>query len=381
MTAPAGRFPYLVAINMQSHEHQCSGVLLNDCFVLTAAHCISSLDRDIAVIVTRVDPEGSEAAAQEMEVDAVSIHPRWTGNLKDGYDAALLRLSTPVDGQPPLLAPRTSKLYPGTAVFLLRPDVNVQMAQYSVMSNDFFSDFASLESHMFCAHSERAGLQSGDVGGPAIIPHRPSDGVVQDLRNSNGTSVDGGSPGKDVLVGVLSCVNASATERAGGIFTRIANLRGWIEQYLFQADEGLQILGKDSKFPEMVHKGSSGCSGRAYGDQWVSQQYWDGWLRAPRGRFEALVSIRGRGREHVCTGVIVSPLYILTSANCIDIVGPNPIVIIGPQTMNEDRRTKGVQVSPILAADSPRRLRFLLDLYLVLRMVGIPSVVGNEYTG
>lgn len=64
-----------------------------------------------------------------------------------------------------------------------------------------------------------------------------------------------------------------------------------------------------------------------------------------KGRFPGLVSIRGRWHEHYCSGTLISDHFVLTSAFCVDAIGPNPIVVIGAYDLNDDRMTPGVHVS------------------------------------
>ncbi|CAD7701356.1 unnamed protein product, partial [Ostreobium quekettii] len=68
-----------------------------------------------------------------------------------------------------------------------------------------------------------------------------------------------------------------------------------------------------------------------------------GWQPIPEGSFPTLVSIRGRGREHICFGTVIREYYILSSAECVEIVGPNPIVIIGLHGRDDDRSQPGVE--------------------------------------
>lgn len=57
-----------------------------------------------------------------------------------------------------------------------------------------------------------------------------------------------------------------------------------------------------------------------------------------------LASIRGRYHEHLCLGTAISPQYILTSAVCIDAVGPNPIIVVSPHSNEDNTWVEGVQV-------------------------------------
>lgn len=61
----------------------------------------------------------------------------------------------------------------------------------------------------------------------------------------------------------------------------------------------------------------------------------EGWEVAPAGRFNFFVSIRGRSRQHECSGIVIKNQWVVTPAYCIDSVGPNPILIPTSTTYRE----------------------------------------------
>ncbi|CAD7698874.1 unnamed protein product [Ostreobium quekettii] len=70
---------------------------------------------------------------------------------------------------------------------------------------------------------------------------------------------------------------------------------------------------------------------------------------APEGRFPWIVSIRNPVRLHRCVGILVSRRFVLTAAHCIDDIGKNAIVHIGPYRLNDAEEQLG----------SPRVMRAL----------------------
>ncbi|XP_041670627.1 chymotrypsin-like elastase family member 2A [Cheilinus undulatus] len=85
------------APNDGSYYHICGGTIIDALYVMTAAHCILSLTpsayRVVAGEYNLYEYDGSE---QFIIVDRINIHPGWTGDLADGNDIAILRLSEPV---------------------------------------------------------------------------------------------------------------------------------------------------------------------------------------------------------------------------------------------------------------------------------------------
>lgn len=79
-----------------SITHCCSGTILTESYILTAADCVDSLSSDIT-IVAGIDNR-SESEQIIRKVDQIIIHPKWTNerhSLK--YNIALLHLLNPFD--------------------------------------------------------------------------------------------------------------------------------------------------------------------------------------------------------------------------------------------------------------------------------------------
>ncbi|XP_073344020.1 elastase-1-like [Pagrus major] len=85
------------AYNDGSYYHLCGGTIIDSLNVMTAAHCILSMDastyRVVAGEYNLYQYDGSE---QFIGVDRITVHPGWTGDLGNGNDIAILRLSQPV---------------------------------------------------------------------------------------------------------------------------------------------------------------------------------------------------------------------------------------------------------------------------------------------
>ncbi|CAG0883090.1 unnamed protein product, partial [Darwinula stevensoni] len=93
-----GKYPWMAAISYRG-DFQCGGSLINDKYILTAAHClignasgylVSLGDHDLKVL--------SEAASISVPVSGLLLHPEYT-HKDDHYvnDIALLELKVPVN--------------------------------------------------------------------------------------------------------------------------------------------------------------------------------------------------------------------------------------------------------------------------------------------
>lgn len=118
--APQGYFPFVTALYWTGLEPSkdsqfCTGSLVDDEWVLTAAHCVEGLPPELISTVTNRSNLTNDSVGTERVADAYYIHPRYDSN--DAWDAALVHLEEPVTGvNPALILPTTNNVWetPGT---------------------------------------------------------------------------------------------------------------------------------------------------------------------------------------------------------------------------------------------------------------------------
>ncbi|KAG7220686.1 hypothetical protein INR49_017947 [Caranx melampygus] len=92
--APEGSWPWQVSL--QGSRHFCGGTLINNQWVLTAAHCVSSsATENPTVFLGRQSQEGSNPNEVSRPVSQTIVHPDYNPTTSDN-DIALLRLSSSV---------------------------------------------------------------------------------------------------------------------------------------------------------------------------------------------------------------------------------------------------------------------------------------------
>ncbi|XP_044032549.1 chymotrypsin-like elastase family member 2A isoform X2 [Siniperca chuatsi] len=77
--------------------HMCGGSIIDSLYIMTAAHCILSMDASMyRVAVGEYNLYKYDGSEQFIHVETIVVHPGWTEDLGKGNDIALLRLANPV---------------------------------------------------------------------------------------------------------------------------------------------------------------------------------------------------------------------------------------------------------------------------------------------
>uniref|UniRef100_A0A3Q3L258 Chymotrypsin-like elastase family member 2A n=2 Tax=Mastacembelus armatus TaxID=205130 RepID=A0A3Q3L258_9TELE len=79
------------------YYHICGGTIVESFYIMTAAHCILSMDPKLyRVVVGEYNLYKYDGSEQFIPVERIIVHPGWNGDLGKGNDIALLRLANPV---------------------------------------------------------------------------------------------------------------------------------------------------------------------------------------------------------------------------------------------------------------------------------------------
>jgi hypothetical protein len=235
--AAAGAFPFQVQIAAAGNPHVCGGSLINDRWVVTAGHCVTSGDTLIpassfTVTLGEHDRIAFEGNEQVRSVSARLRHPGY--NLSSLYhnDIALLQLSTPVtlnqwvntialpDSRYDSTAALTVSGWGATlggssfpSTVLMRADLApVDQGTCANTMEPLLGGLDMIKSSMICAGQFTptvVGACKGDSGGPLAST---------------------GTPRR--LIGAVSWGNGPACNRYT-VFTRISDFLPWIRQHAF----------------------------------------------------------------------------------------------------------------------------------------------------
>ncbi|XP_063046579.1 uncharacterized protein LOC134440419 isoform X2 [Engraulis encrasicolus] len=217
-----GSWPWQVSIH-RSGNHLCGGSLINNEWVISAAHCFQSpCTAHHTVYVGRHQQEGSNPNEVQRGVMTVVRHPL--------DDLALIRLTYPVRFtpfiRPVCLAASGSVFITGTESWVtgwgriqegvpLPSPQTLQEVEVQVVGNKqcscSYGDYAVITDNMICAGVPKGGQGPcmGDSGGPLVSQQ---DSVW-------------------VLSGVVSFGISCAHPNYPGVYTRVSQYQNWIASY------------------------------------------------------------------------------------------------------------------------------------------------------
>ncbi|XP_074599793.1 brain-specific serine protease 4-like [Brevipalpus obovatus] len=237
-----GEFPWTVSIKFSdSMRHHCGGTILDDEWILTAAHCLSNYRAsDFRVRLGAIGTSGREAI--EVGIKSIIIHEDFNFPRPMSNDIALLRLDRSMNFTQyiiPVCLPTSSessqeinphsrsratvvgwgwttydknKFPAGQSPEILQK-VDVEVIEKDMCSMWFLSRGrrVTLDSKQFCAGYEKGGKDScrGDSGGPLILK-----------ENSTNTYY---------IIGIVSAGIECAEPSMPGVYTRVSAYLDWIQ--------------------------------------------------------------------------------------------------------------------------------------------------------
>ncbi|XP_031830880.2 uncharacterized protein LOC116426286 [Nomia melanderi] len=248
-SSSAGSWPWQVALYKEG-DYQCGGALVNDRWILSAAHCFYHAQDEYWVARIGATRRGSFPSPYEqvLRLDYISLHPEYIDN---GFinDIAMLRLEKPVifsDYVRPVCLPETEpksgtmctvtgwgqlfeigRIFPDTLQEVQLPVISTEECRRKTL----FLPLYRITSGMLCAGLKDGGRDAclGDSGGPLVCS---------------------GSDNKYTLHGITSNGYGCARPGRPGVYTKVHHYLPWVEHTISREDiRSLMVSCKGHRCP------------------------------------------------------------------------------------------------------------------------------------
>ncbi|NXF36779.1 CTRL protease, partial [Nyctibius bracteatus] len=219
--AVSGSWPWQVSLQTRTGSHFCGGSLINENWVVTAAHCEFNTYSHV-VVLGQYDRSSKAESVQVKTVSKAVTNPSWNPTTLNN-DITLLKLSSPAQ-----LGPRVSPICLPPANLALSTNlrcvttgwgrtntnsqalaVRLQQVTLPLISQSQCTQYWGnrITSSMLCAGGAGASSCQGDSGGPLVY------------QNGNVWT----------LIGIVSWGTTNCNVRTPAIYTRVSQFRNWID--------------------------------------------------------------------------------------------------------------------------------------------------------
>ncbi|KAF3699726.1 Prostasin [Channa argus] len=232
--ASSGSWPWQVSLQT-SGSHFCGGSLINDQWVLTAAHCFQSISaKTVTAYLGLQTQSGRNPNSVSRSLIKAIIHPNYNPTTNNN-DMCLLQLSSTVSFnsyiRPICLAASGSTFFNGTDSWVTgwgtlssgatSISENLMEVEIPVVGNRQCNcnyGVGSITSNMLCAGLSAGGKDScqGDSGGPMVSKQN----------------------GRWIQSGVVSFGNGCAEPNFPGIYARVSQYQSWINSVITSNQPG-----------------------------------------------------------------------------------------------------------------------------------------------
>ena len=313
-------FPFLSFIEAHEGKHgfACTGSVVAPRVVLTAAHCVESLDHggltaaSRYALATGITSPGEAQAEDIFRISEAHVFPGFDPGTLHG-DAGILILDRPTNAPVlPLAGPDDAALYAGGAT--------VQLAGWGLTRADAKEEPSGLrttsmvvEAPSFCKAKTQGYYSPFSPTAQMCtldLPSRKSGGCFGD---SGGPTIGRRADGSPVELGIISTGGESCSTRSPNIMTRTDLVASWVAEWIAATESGgpRPVLDPNTPLPQMPKQAAEAFVVSTLRDRFGKRferavRIVGSCRRASRTRFKCEIAwIAGR----FVYGGVVSPFY------------------------------------------------------------------------
>ncbi|XP_061674049.1 tissue-type plasminogen activator isoform X3 [Syngnathoides biaculeatus] len=228
--------PWQAAINvyqarLRRHFHRCGGILIDSCWVLSAAHCFEATDKPskLEVILGRTFRKENSTSEQIFKVEKYWIHEKFDNETFDN-DIALLKLKTDIG----VCAVNSPEVLPACLPepSLVLPDwTECEISGYG-KDSEFSAHYSERVKRGFVRlwPSERCvpDVLSGRTVTPNMLCAGDTRGLDDACKGDSGGPLVCRTNDKMTLMGVISWGDGCGQRDKPGVYTRVTHYINWI---------------------------------------------------------------------------------------------------------------------------------------------------------
>lgn len=221
--ATPGRYPFQVALVESSGGQYCGGSLVDEYWVLSAAHCKGIGSK---VQIGRHDLSENSEIYEEIDIEWETAHPYYNDYTMDN-DFMMIKLANASTAETVTLDDGNQTLNDGDAVTVMGwgtttyggvvSDVLLEVEVDIVGASDCGNVYTPMTDSMLCAASEGKDSCQGDSGGPLIVK--------------------GVNASTDFQVGVVSYGQGCACSDYPGVYARVSEQIVWIQEQIINGTD------------------------------------------------------------------------------------------------------------------------------------------------
>ncbi|XP_066591617.1 transmembrane protease serine 9-like [Prorops nasuta] len=316
--AKEGEFPYQISIQEKPlNLHTCGGSILNENYVLTAAHCVTLYrSNDIIVIAGVLD---NNLKNYTHEVEKIITHQRY--DPKDSYinDIALIKVKKPFEKVPTiknvLLPSKDEPINEGDKVVVsgwgalsengpstnILRRVDIFIANQTYCKDMYKKTGSMIYKNQLCAYDPKIpkGSCYGDSGGPLSFHGK--------------------------IIGIVSLAKACALTDYPTVYTRVSSYLDWIREHAVCSS--ISHISLTMAITAVLCFFALVAASQALPFD-LTPRIVNG-QDAKEGQFPYQVSLQyDKEHFHFCGGSVLNENYVLTAAHCIVDKDPKEIVVI-----------------------------------------------------